>query len=463
MNKLNKKLILRISLVFVIVSIFSFGMNTFFLSKYLLYQKKHALALLTEQLGIMETSQLLRDVEVIENKHGVTIVYTSIFEKNENINTTISDKLNKKGITLSKFWITEESIAKLNENNMVRKIYNQEKLKSSFLVTFLKKDTYIFVVGESISHPTDTLAIVNQFNVYVYIGELLLLILLSGLFTKQIVRPLTKIQEAAEGISKLSFTKVDIQTGDEIESLAMSMNQMSDKLKQAHQAMEEKNQNLRDFIANISHELKTPLSLIKAYTMGIKDGMDDGTYLDVIGQQTDDISGLISKLLELSKLQTEQYQITPFDFRPLFHKILQKHRISIQQQHVEISVDDSLLQDSWVLADEQKIEMVLNNFISNALKYTSNGQIQITIGNRGNDLLFTIANGVANGEPSHWDNVWEPFYVMESSRNKLLSGTGLGLSIARTILQKHNSLFGLHVQNGEIEFHFSLPVCKQVQ
>ncbi len=386
MNKLNKKLILRISLVFVIVSIFSFGMNTFFLSKYLLYQKKHALALLTEQLEIMETSQLLRDVEVIENKQGVTVVYTSISEKNENINTIISDKLNKKGITLSKFWITEESIAKLNENSMVRKIYNQEKLKSSFLVTFLKKDNYIFVVGESISHPTDTLAIVNQFNVYVYIGELLLLILLSGLFTKQIVRPLTQIQEAAEGISKLSFTKVDIQTGDEIESLAMSMNQMSDKLKQAHQAMEEKNQNLRDFIANISHELKTPLSLIKAYTMGIKDGMDDGTYLDVIGQQTDDISGLISKLLELSKLQTEQYQITPFDFRPLFHKILQKHRISIQQQHVEISVDDSLLQDSWVLADEQKIEMVLNNFISNALKYTSNGQIQITIGNRGNDV-----------------------------------------------------------------------------
>lgn len=86
----------------------------------------------------------------------------------------------------------------------------------------------------------------------------MLLILLSGLFTRRIVKPLAQIQTAAEEISKLSFTKVQVQTGDEIEILAQSINLMSDKLEYAHQELAVKNENLRNFIADISHELKTP-------------------------------------------------------------------------------------------------------------------------------------------------------------------------------------------------------------
>ncbi|WP_253735889.1 cell wall metabolism sensor histidine kinase WalK [Paenibacillus sp. FJAT-26967] len=407
----------------------------------------------------MDTDQLLQHVEDLENKHGVTIVYTSMTENNNSLNTMILDKLNKKGITLSKFWITDESISKLNEQIIVRKIYYQEKLKSSFLATFMKKDDLLIVVGESISHSIDTLKIVNQFNVYIYAGQLLLLIVLSGLFTKHIVQPLAKIQEAAEKISNLSFTRVHIQTDDEIESLARSINQMSDKLEHAHQALEDKNHNLREFIANISHELKTPLALIKAYSSGIKDGMDDGTYLDVIQQQTDDISRWVNKLLELSKLQTDSYTISTFDFRLLLQDTLQKYRISTQQQDITISVHDRLLTDPWVQADKQKIDMVLNNFISNAIKYTNDRLIQISMENKNNQVLFTITNGVEIGDSLQWENIWEPFYVLESSRSKLLSGTGLGLSIVRTILQKHDSKFGFHVHTREVEFYFSLPAA----
>ncbi|MEK4513378.1 MULTISPECIES: hypothetical protein [Paenibacillus] len=171
MNKLNKKLIARILLVFSVVVIFSFVMNTFFLPKYLLYQKKQSLSALTEQIEMMDTKQLLQDVEVLENEHSVTIVYTTLTDNVDNLNELIKDSLGRKGITLSKFWITDESIEKLNENKIVRKIYNQEKLKSSFLVSFLKKDNQIFVIGESISHSTETLRIVNQFNIYIFMLE----------------------------------------------------------------------------------------------------------------------------------------------------------------------------------------------------------------------------------------------------------------------------------------------------
>lgn len=93
-----------------------------------------------------------------------------------------------------------------------------------------------------------------------------------------------------------------------------------------------------------------------------------------------------------------------------------------------------------------------------AVKYTTNGQIHITVANKEDNVFFTITNGIAQEEQSkvQWDNIWEPFYVLESSRNKQLSGTGLGLSIVRAILQKHDSTFGFSIHNGEIEFYFSL-------
>lgn len=87
----------------------------------------------------MDTKQLLQNMEALENKYDVTIVNTPITANLNALNETIIGLLNKKGITLSKFWITDESLGKLNEYQMVRKIYNQEKLKSSFLVTFMKK------------------------------------------------------------------------------------------------------------------------------------------------------------------------------------------------------------------------------------------------------------------------------------------------------------------------------------
>ncbi|URN95774.1 MAG: HAMP domain-containing histidine kinase [Candidatus Pristimantibacillus lignocellulolyticus] len=461
MNKLNKKLISRFSLMFLIIVILSISINTFFLPKYLLYEKKNELATLTTQLETMETQYLIDRIESIENEHDVTIVHTYLIDNIDLLNDTIIDELRKKGITLSKFWITDESVEKLNNHKMVRKIYNQQKLKSSFLVTFMKKDNIIFVIGESISHSTETVTIVNTFNLYIFTGELLLLIILSVLFVRQIVQPLAKIQKAADDISKLSFAKVHIQTGDEIESLAESINEMSDKLEQAHLELESKNKNLRTFIANISHELKTPLSLIKAYTSGIQDGMDDGTYLDVIQKQTDDIAKLVNELLELSKLQIDMYQMSLFDFVALLDGTLKKFELAIKQQDIAMNVHNSSLTNSWVMADQQKIEMVLNNFISNAMKYTTNGQIQITLENNEHQLLFTVSNSITEVDPLQWDNIWEPFFVMESSRSKQLSGTGLGLSIVRTILQKHNSPYGFQVQNGEISFHFSLPTTSQ--
>ncbi|TPG69853.1 sensor histidine kinase [Brevibacillus laterosporus] len=459
MNKLSRKLFLRTSGIICFVFVLSFLLNTFFLPKYILHQKKINLAELTSRLEAMDIKQLQNDVEKLEYDYNVTIVQAPFGSDVNEINGSVRDQLNKKGITLSKFWITDESYEKLQMHETVRKIYSQEKLETSFLVTFLNKNGTLFVIGDSVAHSSAFIQMVNEFNLYLAIGTLLLTIGLSWLIARQIVRPLTQLRQTAEDISHLSFQKSEIQTGDEIESLAESINMMSDKLKEALEALEEKNQNLRIFISDISHELKTPIALIKAYSTGIKDGLDDGTFVDVIKKQADEMSGIVDKLLNLSKLQNDSFTMESFDFTLLIEQTIHKYQITIQQKNLMLTVEECGLSNTLVVGDRAKIEIVLDNFISNAVKYTKNKRIAISLQREGNHLMFCIKNGIEHWDSTYSGKIWQPFYVIESSRNKNLSGTGLGLSIVQTILQKHHVSFGVREEHEVIAFFFTLPLA----
>jgi len=458
MSKLTRKLIVRITAALCVVFVLSFAVNTYFLPKYFLYQKKHKLAELVSGLTAMDIGPLIEQIPAIEEQNEVTIAYAPLSDPVNDLNSGLLLQLNRKGIALSKFWLTEESIALLRDGGRVNKIYDQTKLKSSFLANFVTVGGSVFVIGESITHSAETIRIVNHFNAYIWIGMLLLLILLSALYTARIVKPLAALNETAEAISHLSFTKADIRTGDEIETLARSINRMSDKLEASHRSQEERNANLRTFIADISHELKTPLSLIRVYASGLQDGLDDGTYAGVIRQQSEEMAGLIERLLEFSRLQVVSYSMEPVDFHRLALETLDAYAIAFEQQGLMLEIENRLPETARVMGDRAKLESVLHNALSNALKYTVGPRVNVGMRTEGNTVCFRISNETDIGDDARWDRVWEPFYVMESSRSKQFSGTGLGLSIARTILQNHNASFGLEAKAETVTFYFSLPL-----
>ena len=122
------------------------------------------------------------------------------------------------------------------------------------------------------------------------------------MFSKRVISPLEELSELTKDIALLNFKKVHIRTGDEIEDLSNSINVMSEQLEIAHNKLEDKNENLKHLIATISHEFKTPLALIKAYSIGVNDGIDDGSYTEVILEQVDNISKLVDDMLLLSKI-----------------------------------------------------------------------------------------------------------------------------------------------------------------
>jgi len=361
-------------------------------------------------------------------------------------------QLTRKRVALNKLWITKEEVMKVKNFRQANKIYDQEKIKSSFFVKYIAKDDMLILVGVSIAHSNEVIKTLNSFYLYILGFSLFLIIVLVWIFSKTITTPLNELSDVAENISRLKFKRTKVKTNDEIGDLANSINIMSDKLHEAHQDLTDRNDHLKRFMGDVTHELKTPIALVKAYSMGIKDGLDDGTYVDTIIKQTDQISNLIEELLRFSKLERDILHKEEFPIEPLVQSIIDKHKIELESKEINLQVNYNA-GDAIVYADLNKMRMVFQNLISNAIKYTTNQNIKIILEEKNGIVYFQIQNGIAAEGIKEIDKIWEPFYVLESSRSKEKSGTGLGLAIVKSILERHGFEYGVSVEDGEIQFY----------
>ncbi|MBG9906283.1 sensor histidine kinase [Bacillus paranthracis] len=455
MNKLGKKLFLSISLTVILIFTISLLLINYLLPKYNIYKTRESLEGITAQIQSIPREQLDEAITSIENEGNVTIAYTSIKDSEDHINDELRMQLTKKRVALNKIWITKEEVMKVKKFGHSNKIYDQEKIKSSFFVKYMAKDDMLILVGVSIAHSNEVIKTLNSFYLFILGITIFLIIVLVWILSKTITTPLKELSDVAEDISRLQFKKTKVKTNDEIGDLATSINIMSEKLHEAHQDLTDRNEHLKRFMGDVTHELKTPIALVKAYSMGIKDGLDDGTYIDTIIKQSDHISNLIEELLRFSKLERDVLQKEAFSIKSLVQSILHKHKIELESKEINLQVNYNV-GDAIVYADVNKMRMVFQNLISNAIKYTSNQNIKITLEDRNESVYFQIQNGMNAEHMKDIDKIWEPFYVLESSRSKDHSGTGLGLAIVKSILERHGFDYGVFTIEGEIRFYINL-------
>lgn len=455
MTKLNRKLSISISILVILVSIISIVINSMFIHKYYLYEKKKLINNIGIEIKNTDVDNINKVIEDIEKYNNVTIIYTEIPGEgntyNESINEILINEFWKKDITLKKFWLSEEAFNKL-ENQSVNKIYNQGKMKYSLLVKFIKEDNYIFAISTPIEHSQETIVIVNKFNIIINILSVIIVIVLNFILSENIIRPIKKLNKLSKDIALLKFRTENIKTNDEIEELADSINIMSVNLEKTHKELSKRNENLKMFIADASHELKTPIALIKAYSMGIKDDLDDGTYIDTIIEQSDSMSNIVNTLLYWAKYEESSIDVTRFDLKHKLNKVINKYKFMIKSNDIvlNIKLDEG---DFNINADENGIDIVLDNLITNAIKYTSDKTISIYLLKDNGEIFLSIENGIENIDNKDIDNIWKPFYTLEKSRNKELSGTGLGLSIVKTIVENHKLEYGVKIDKNKIEFY----------
>ncbi|HFK1681105.1 HAMP domain-containing sensor histidine kinase [Bacillus sp. SRB1LM] len=455
MNKLGKKLFLSISLTVILIFTISLLLINYLLPKYNIYKTRENLNEFTVQIQNTPVNELEEVIRTIESENNVTVAYTSINQSEDDMNEALRMQLTKKKVVLNKLWITKDEVMKVKAEGQSNKLYDQEKLKASFFAKYIAKDNTIILMGTSIAHSNEVIKTLNTFYLYIVCFSLLLIILLVWILSKIITTPLKDLSDVAQDISHLKFKRTKVKTNDEIGELANSINIMSEKLHEAHQDLTDRNEHLKRFMGDVTHELKTPIALVKAYSMGIKDGLDDGTYLDTIIKQTDQISNLIEELLRFSKLERDVLQKEEFPIEPLVRSIIDKHKIELESKEIQLQTNGNI-KNQVIYADLNKMGMVFQNLISNAIKYTTNQNIIITLEERNNSVYFQIKNGINAEQIKDVDKIWEPFYVLDSSRSKEKSGTGLGLAIVKSILERHGFDYGVSTKEGEIRFYITM-------
>ncbi|WP_242307933.1 HAMP domain-containing sensor histidine kinase [Bacillus cereus group sp. BfR-BA-01524] len=359
-----------------------------------------------------------------------------------------------------------------------------ENIKNSIFVKPIMENgkitEYAFAIA-SLQPVNEAMLVLKDYYVYALIIVFLVIILLSFYYSKIIVKPLIKMNRVTKKMANFDFSeKLPITADDEIGGLSGSINTLSVNLKDRIDRLNVANTKLqqdiererqlektrKEFISGVSHELKTPLSVIRSFAEGIKDGVSKDTsyYTDVILEETENMNRLIVEMLELAKLESGTYKLdmTTFSIGELTQQVYTKLLFSIEEKHLQVNVDadPSIL----VKANRSRIEQVVVNLLSNAIRYTPDGEkIQVSIIEAEDTVKVEIEN-TGNPIPEEsLEKIWDRFYRLDASRSRHTGGTGLGLSIVKNILDLHHAEYGVYNTTNSVVFYFNLQKVKEVK
>lgn len=325
---------------------------------------------------------------------------------------------------------------------------------------YLLLQTPLQVIEESVS-------ISQQFYVYLFFVALIVSMLLSGIFSRTITGPLVKLNRVAGEMAKLNFdVRWEDNRGDEIGQLGETINFLTDQLKKSFdelklELMKEKNMDKmrKQFVARVSHELQTPISLLRGYTEALQDNMakdknEEIEYYQIIDEEIDKLSHMVKDLLDLSQLESGSFKVKmeSFEISSLIDGILHKFRMLYKNEGIQFHMKDEDAAYN-VLGDEYRIEQVITNLLQNAVAHCPvSGNIIINLENVNEVVRIEVYN---EGEPIHKDdidNIWESFYT----GNDEGKGTGLGLAIVKSVLELHDSNYGVENIDDGVVFYFYL-------
>ncbi|MBU1147315.1 MAG: cell wall metabolism sensor histidine kinase WalK [Candidatus Omnitrophica bacterium] len=296
--------------------------------------------------------------------------------------------------------------------------------------------------------------------------SILIAFVIGYFISRGITRPITQMTDIAESISRGDFSKkASVKSKNELGILARSLNKMADELQSQLESLKKLNTVRTDFVANVSHELKTPLTSIKGFIETLEDGaLDDKEnaqkFIGIIKKHTERISSIIDDLLSLSELELGKDRLNrqSFDLKKLVDEILLGfgHALSAKRHSIETSYNGK---DFNITADREKTEEVFVNLIDNAIKYTnSNGKILVNLSENEDDFLIEIKDNGIGIPKEHLDRIFERFYRVDKARSRQLGGTGLGLAIVKHIILLNNGAIDIDSElNKGTRISFSLP------
>ncbi|MFZ7104117.1 MAG: sensor histidine kinase [Peptococcaceae bacterium] len=325
---------------------------------------------------------------------------------------------------------------------------------------------YIFAMV-SLQPVDEAIAVIRQFYPYFFGFAFLWIIFLAFVFSKWLAKPLISINQITGKIANMDFTeKLPVRSEDEIGQLSGNINYLSNQIEayinQLKQDLDKEKQlenTRKEFIAGVSHELKTPLAVFKNCLSILKDGIAAGKrehYFQAMEDEIQRMDLLVVNMLDLAKFESGTYkpEMAPFEI----DKVITEASRSLTEQIKEKNLSLTLgVCSRMVIGHKGLISRVITNFLTNAIRHTEYGHaIVIAVNCHGQTAQISVENQGNPISEEERKKIWDQFYRVEARTSK--AGMGLGLSISKEILELHHAVYGVENTKDGVRFFFSLPI-----
>ena len=289
----------------------------------------------------------------------------------------------------------------------------------------------------------------------------LLAVVVASFFTRRESKPLQDMAKAANAFGHGNLTarvRVDESTSEEMQELALAFNNMATSLQKSEYQRQE-------FVANVSHELKTPMTTISGYVDGILDGTipenRHSYYLQIVSDETKRLSRLVRSMLDISQLQNQdipEEKKMHFDLEEVMGQVLITFEKKITDKHLDVDVDMPE-HPVYTIANKDYITQVIYNLLDNAVKFCPEGKtLGLRLREGGNKIYVSVSNEGDTIPPEELPLVFDRFHKLDKSRSKNRDGWGLGLYIVKTIVCSHGENISVTSRDGKTEFTFTMPL-----
>jgi signal transduction histidine kinase len=464
--------------------------NTLYLDKYYITEKARAMETTFQQLDDMLEGADLSDADVQQN-------LLRLFE-NANISAFISPAGQDVSWQFGYGNRMEDQMKEMIYGNGLSNVDVIEQTDQYVICRWgdMKQQTgYIFFWGfmdngdfcflrTPLPSLRESAEISTKFAWTIGLAAIIISVLFVSILSKHISEPIIRLASIADRMAHLDFsTRYSGNREDEIAVLGESINHMSEELEKTIQNLQQVNRRLesangklrqdiaekeqiderrKEFISNVSHELKTPIALIQGYAEGLLEGISDDPesreyYCQVIVDEANKMNQLVKKLLTLNQIESglNAADMVDFDLVPVIEGVLHSFALMIQQKEIQVTFETE--KPLMVRADEFMMEEVIRNYISNAIHHIDGAkQIQILTEESDTATRVMVRN---TGKPIPEESlplVWQKFYKVDKARTREYGGSGIGLSIVKAVMDSHGGSCGVYNTEDGVCFWFEL-------
>lgn len=486
------KLFFTICIVITMIILLLVIVNNVVLEKFYLYNKTKTMKQIYKQINTSYNNEL--PYEKIEENLRVLSINNNLdilIKTDENILMLATDNYKTDYADEIEFFSNIKQ-----KGEILRKLYQEKMIDINLAKENDTKINYIIVSayldnGYKLYMRTPTADLQESArisnNVLIVIGSAVIIIsgIIASFISRKFAAPILELNSIAQRMSNLDFSqKYQVNdTDDEMNNLGKSINIMSEKLENTIKQLTVNNSELekdierkskidemrKQFISDVSHELKTPIALIQGYAEGLVENVnvDDESrefYANVILDEVNKMDRLVKQLLELMKLEygKRDFNNESFDIVALINEVIKKCNVMVVENNIKIYFNCKNVIMAY--ADIFYVEQILMNYITNAIRYSKevNGErkieINIYLDTEKNKIRVSIFNSGDNIEEKELQRIWGRFYKVDSSRNREKGGTGIGLAFVKAIMNNYQNEYGAVNKENGVEFFFELDM-----